>query len=250
MADPVLSILMPVFNERQRVLQAIRELEAAALPWSWELIVVDDGSTDGTRDLLQAEIASRPTTKLLFQSRNKGKGAAIRRALPECRGTWCVIQDADLEYHPTDLPTLMEPLMKQHADIVYGSRFWGLRSRRVLLFWHAMGNHLVTLFANMMADLNLTDVESGYKAFRTDVLQSLPLKANRFEFEIEVTIKAARRGHIFYEVPISYHGRTYAEGKKITWRDGVIALAATLWYRICPMPPKPLSQLSSKPHTP
>lgn len=229
--SPTLSILMPVFNEKDRVQQALEELLRSAIPCSYEIIVVDDGSTDGTTEILQNIVRSPSTIHLLTHPTNQGKGAALRDAITKARGKFCLIQDADLEYNPSDIPLLLEPLLQDGADIVYGSRFWGWKKRRVLFFWHAVGNRVLTFFVNMLADLNLTDVETGYKAFRTSLLRGLNLRSNRFEFEVEATIKAARRGSIFYEVPISYHGRTYAEGKKITCWDGIKALFTSVYFR-------------------
>ena len=175
MEAPLLSILMPVYNERQRVLKAIQAVQEAGLPWPFELIVVDDGSTDGTADLLRQAAQAHKNMRLFPQSQNRGKGAALRVAIKEARGQFCLIQDADLEYSPKDIPLLIAPLLEEGADVVYGSRFWGWQRRRVLFFWHAVGNRFITLLVNMLSDLNLTDVETGYKAFRTSILQGMRL---------------------------------------------------------------------------
>jgi SAM-dependent methyltransferase len=216
-----------------------------AVPIPKEIIVVDDGSTDGTAALLQ-RLQGRPDTpsgsdaeplpascslRVLFHDRNQGKGAAIRTGLTAVTGEAVIIQDADLEYNPAEYPTLLEPVLNGEADVVYGSRFLGY-PRRVLFFWHTVGNTLLTLVSNMFTNLNLTDMETGYKLFRAEVIKALPLRSNRFGFEPEVTAKVARLGVRIYEVPISYAGRTYAEGKKINWRDGVSALWAIVRYNL------------------
>jgi glycosyltransferase involved in cell wall biosynthesis len=193
-----------------------------------EIIVVEDGSTDGTRELLarlaeEAKPASDPLNefKVLFQPKNQGKGAAIRSALGHVTGDVIVIQDADLEYDPRDYMKLLEPILSGQADVVYGTRFYGGGPHRVLFFWHYLGNQILTLVSNVLTNLNLTDMEVGYKVFKAEVLKSIEIKSDRFGFEPEVTMKVAKRQCRVYEVPISYHGRTYAEGKKITWKDGI-----------------------------
>jgi glycosyltransferase involved in cell wall biosynthesis len=221
-----LSVLVPVYNEVHTLEEAIRRVRTVRLPK--EIIVVDDGSTDGTRQLLQrlaaeAELGSDPLNdlKALFQPRNQGKGAAIRSALPHITGDVVIIQDADLEYDPRDYMKLLEPILSGRADVVYGTRFYGGGPHRVLFFWHYLGNQFLTLCSNILTNLNLTDMEVGYKVFRSEVLRGLQLRSNRFGFEPEVTMKVAKRQWRVYEVPISYYGRTYAEGKKITWKDGI-----------------------------
>jgi glycosyltransferase involved in cell wall biosynthesis len=195
-------------------------------------VVVDDGSTDGTRDLLQ-ELATRgrPPFRLFFQEVNRGKGAAIRRGFEEASGDILLVQDADLEYNPRDYPQLLQPILDDEADVVYGSRFLG-GPHRVLFFWHSVGNRFLTTLSNMFTDLNLSDMETGYKAFRREVLQGVVLRSNRFGIEPELTAKVARRGARIFEVPISYWGRTYAEGKKIGWKDGFAAIWSILRYNL------------------
>lgn len=228
-----LSILIPVFNERYLVKELIRRVLAAPLPenMSRELILVDDGSTDGTRDILDAMARENPhTVRYIKHEKNAGKGAAIRTAIAAATGELCIFQDADLEYDPRDYAKLLGPLLNGHADVVYGSRFLSGERRRVLYFWHSVGNRVLTTLSNVFSDLNLTDMETGYKAFRTSVLQSIPIRCRGFGLEPEITAKIAKRGLRIYEVPISYDGRTYLEGKKITWKDGVRALFVIVKY--------------------
>jgi glycosyltransferase involved in cell wall biosynthesis len=214
--------MMPVYNERA-TLRRIVELVLES-PWVGELVMVDDCSSDGTADHMRNEIVDLdPRIKVFFHEVNRGKGAAIQTAREHVTLPYCIIQDADLEYDPREYGRLMEPLVEDIADVVYGSRFRG-DVRRVLFFWHTVGNRLLTLLSNMCTNLNLTDMETCYKAFRSDIFKSIPLRSQRFGIEPEVTAKLARLGVRLYEVPISYHGRTYAEGKKINWRDGLNAL--------------------------
>jgi len=213
-----LSIIIPVYNERATVCKLIEKVQA--VPYETEIIVVDDGSTDGTVDLLKR--LPSETIKLLLHKNNKGKGAALRTGIAEVTGDYVIIQDADLEYDPSDYKQLLEPLLDGRADVVYGSRFLG-GPHRVLFFWHYVGNSLLTLMSNMLNNLNLSDMETCYKAFRTPVLKEMKLKSDRFGFEPEITAKVAKKRCRVYEVPISYSGRDYAEGKKITWRDGISA---------------------------
>ena len=232
-----LSVVVPVFNEAGTVAELLRRVQNVRIPK--EIVVVDDGSTDGTREILaQLDAAARPAfgsendLKIIFQPDNRGKGAAVRAGLERVTGDVVIIQDADLEYDPEDYIRLLDPILADKADVVYGTRFAGGGPHRVLLFWHSLGNRLLTVLSNALTNLNLTDMEVGYKVFRTEVLRRIQLKSDRFGFEPEVTMKVARQGCRIYEVPISYHGRTYAEGKKITWRDGVAALYCLIRYRL------------------
>lgn len=229
-----LSIVIPCFNEKATVEELLRRVARAPLPapLEREIVVVDDCSTDGTRDLLR-ELARRadPPFQLVEQPVNQGKGAALRRGFAEASGDLIVVQDADLEYDPRDYPVLLAPILEDEADVVYGSRFLG-GPHRVLLFWHSVGNKFLTTVSNMCSNLNLSDMETCYKAFRKSVLDGVPLRSSRFGIEPELTAKFARRRARIYEVPISYHGRTYAEGKKICWKDGVAALWAIVRYNL------------------
>lgn len=221
-----LSVVMPCFNESATVLEVVERVLAS--PFVAELIVVDDASSDNTVELVRT--VRDPRIRLLCQESNRGKGAALRRGFREASALYVIVQDADLEYDPAEYDTLLAPLMEGHADVVFGSRFQTSHARRVLYFWHSAGNQLLTLLSNMMTNLNLTDMETGYKAFRREVLESFTLEEDRFGIEPELTAKVARGGWRLYEVPISYHGRSYAEGKKIGWRDGMRALYCILRY--------------------
>jgi len=230
---PLLSILMPVYNERAYLERCVERVVAAPLPAGMqrEIIMVDDCSTDGTRDLIHHLTARfAPLIRPFFQEQNQGKGAAVRRAVQEMRGDYAIIQDADLEYDPNEYERVLMPLLEDGADVVYGSRFAAGPRRKILNYHHALGNLFLTHLSNFFTGLNLTDMETCYKAFRTDVLKTIPLRANRFGIEPEITAKIAKRGCSIYEVPISYHGRSYAEGKKIGWKDGVSALRVILKY--------------------
>jgi glycosyltransferase involved in cell wall biosynthesis len=217
-----LSVVMPVYNERA-TLQQVTE-RVLAVPLDIELICVDDGSTDGSREILAQLQAQHPQIRILFQPGNMGKGAALHRGIREATGDFVIIQDADLEYDPAEYSVLLEPLIEGRADVVYGSRFLSARPHRVLYFWHSVGNWILTLLSNALTNINLSDMETCYKAFRREVIQSIPLEEKRFGFEPEITVKIAKRKLRIYEVGISYWGRTYEEGKKIQWKDGVRAL--------------------------
>jgi glycosyltransferase involved in cell wall biosynthesis len=231
-----LSVLVPVYNEEETLAEVLRRVCAVAI--AKEIILVDDGSKDRSREILarlqeENRRAQDPLNevKVFFQPQNQGKGAAIRTALSHATGDAILIQDADLEYDPKDYPQLLEPIQSGLADVVYGSRFIGGGAHRVLFFWHSMGNRLLTLISNMLTNINLSDMEVGYKVFRAEVLKDIQLKSNRFGFEPEITMKLAKRRYRFYEVPISYYGRTYEEGKKITWKDGIAALYYMVLFR-------------------
>ena len=225
-----LSILIPVYNERHTVELLLKRVEA--VPYEKEIIVVDDASSDGTREILERlSRNNREQMRLFLHTRNRGKGAAIRTAIEHVTGDIVIIQDADLEYDPQDYPRLLEPILGGHADVVFGNRFHG-GPHRVLYFWHYVGNRLLTNLCNIATNLNLSDMEVGYKVFRTEVLQRLRLRSDRFGIEPELTVKVAKLGCRVYEVPIAYHGRTYAEGKKITWKDGIAALYYIIRFRL------------------
>jgi glycosyltransferase involved in cell wall biosynthesis len=227
-----LSILMPVYNERTVVERSISLVLTAPLPESMdrELVVVDDCSTDGTSRILERLAGAFPEIRLFRHDHNRGKGAAVRTAIEKATGDFSLIQDADLEYDPSEYPRLLRPLLDGHADAVFGSRYLAGEQTRVLLFWHSVINKALTLVSNMFCNLNLTDMETCYKVFRTDLLKSIPIRSDRFGFEPEIVMKSAKRKLRIYEVPISYHGRTYEEGKKINWKDGIKALGVILKY--------------------
>ena len=222
-----LSVVIPVYNEKKTLDELILRVEAVSI--DKEIIIVDDASTDGTRDLLK-KYEEREGFKVIYQPKNKGKGAALRAGFEIAKGEVIIIQDADLEYNPKDFHVLLEPIFDKRADVVYGSRFLG-GSHRVLFFWHYLANKFLTTLSNMFTNINLTDMETGYKAFRREVIESISLKSNRFGFEPEFTMKVAQRKFVIYEVPISYDGRDYSEGKKINWKDGVAALWFILRFR-------------------
>jgi glycosyltransferase involved in cell wall biosynthesis len=225
-----LSVVMPVYNERATLRQVIQRVSQA--PFQIELVCVDDGSTDGSREILAELQPQYPQLHVLLQSVNQGKGAALRRGIQEASGDYVLIQDADLEYDPADYSRLLEPLIQGKADVVYGSRFLGCGPHRVLYFWHSVANGFLTFISNCLTNINLTDMETCYKVFRREIIQSIPLEENRFGFEPEVTVKIAKRRLRIYEVGISYAGRTYEEGKKIGWKDGLRALWCLLKFSI------------------
>lgn len=230
MGTTLLSVIIPCFNECATIRQIVRAVREGPIQ-SLEILVVDDGSTDGTREILQQEI--EPTgIRVVLHEFNQGKGAALRTGFAFATGDIVVIQDADMEYSPNDFPFLIQPILDGKADVVYGSRFIGGQAHRVVYFWHMIGNRILTLLSNMLTNINLTDMETCYKAFRRDVIQSIRIEENRFGFEPEITAKVAHKGCRIYEVGISYSGRTYAEGKKIRWVDGFSALRCIFKYNL------------------
>ena len=222
-----LSIVIPAYNEASTIAQVVERVQS--VPYEKHIIVVDDASTDATREALHS-LDGNTNLEVISHDRNRGKGAALRTGFARVTGDIVIIQDADLEYDPRDYPKLLEPILDGRADVVYGSRFLG-GPHRVLLFWHSIGNRFLTLLSNALTNINLTDMETCYKAFRADILNDITFKSDRFGFEPEFTAKVARRGYRIYEVPISYSGRSYAEGKKITWRDGLAALFTIVRFR-------------------
>jgi glycosyltransferase involved in cell wall biosynthesis len=232
---------MPIYNERATLREVVHKV--LSVPLDIELICVDDGSRDGSREILAELQAQYPQIRVVLQPLNAGKGAALRRGIQEATGDFVIIQDADLEYDPGEYPRMLEPLIQGKADVVFGSRFLGGAPHRVLYFWHSVGNWLLTLLSNCLTNINLSDMETCYKVFRREIIQSIPIEEDRFGFEPEITVKVARRHLRIYEVGISYWGRTYEEGKKIGWKDGFRALYCLVKYSI----KEPQSQAISQP---
>ncbi|MEM9216258.1 MAG: glycosyltransferase family 2 protein [Cyanobacteria bacterium P01_F01_bin.150] len=225
-----LSVIIPCFNELGTIGQVIEAVRNSPIE-NIEVIVVDDGSTDGTRHLLETKLNSW-IDSLIFHSENQGKGAALRTGFSAATGDIVIVQDADLEYDPQEFPLMVAPILQEKADVVYGSRFVGSQPHRVVYYWHMLGNQFLTTLSNMLTDINLTDMETCYKAFRREIIQSIRIRENRFGFEPEITAKVAKKGCRIYEVGISYYGRTYKEGKKIGWRDGFRAIYCILKYNL------------------
>lgn len=225
-----LSVVIPCYNERATIESVVEAVRSAPLK-DVEIIIVDDGSTDGTKELLQGKPPGW-VDKLVLQERNFGKGAALRAGFQAATGDLVVVQDADLEYDPKEYPLLVSPIVEDRADVVFGSRFMGGRPHRVVYFWHMVGNRFLTLLSNMFTNLNLTDMETCYKVFRRELLQRITIEEDRFGVEPELVAKIARTGARIYEVGISYHGRTYAQGKKIGWKDGIAAIYAIVKYSL------------------
>lgn len=225
-----LSVVIPVYNERDTVAEIAARVESADVGLEKEIVFVDDCSTDGTRDVL-AGMEEHPGWQFIYQQVNRGKGAALRRGFQAATGDLVLVQDADLEYDPQEYVGLLQPILDGHADVVYGSRFLGGGPHRVVYYWHYLGNRLLTTLSNMMTGINLTDMEVCYKVFKKEVLEDIEIQEERFGFEPEITAKVAKAKWRIYEVPISYYGRSYAEGKKIGWRDGMRALWCIIKYR-------------------
>ncbi|MER3433068.1 MAG: glycosyl transferase [Leptolyngbya sp. ERB_1_1] len=227
-----LSVVVPCFNELGTIMQVVDAVQASPIR-NIEIIIVDDCSTDGTRQLLRSRIEHK-VDQVIYHPRNRGKGAALRSGFAAATGDIVIVQDADLEYSPEEFPILIEPILQDKADVVFGSRFVGGRPHRVVYYWHMVGNQFLTMLSNMLTNINLTDMETCYKAFRREVIQSIEIEENRFGFEPEITAKVAKLGCRIYEVGISYYGRTYKEGKKIGWRDGFQAIFCILKYNLFP----------------
>jgi glycosyltransferase involved in cell wall biosynthesis len=225
-----ISIIIPCYNEIATINQIINKI-IETISYDYEIIVVDDYSTDGTREVLENQLKDK-IFKVLLNEKNFGKGYSLKKGISNATGDIIVIQDADLEYDPSEYPKLVEPIKDGHADVVYGSRFTGSEEKAVLFFWHRVGNFLLTTFSNMLTNLNLTDMEVGYKAFKSEILKKIDLKENRFGFEPEITAKIAKMNLKIYEVGIKYYGRSYKEGKKITWKDGFSAIRCIILYNL------------------
>ncbi|MGB8990640.1 MAG: glycosyltransferase family 2 protein [Desulfobaccales bacterium] len=225
-----LSIIVPIYNEKATLEEIFRLVQAT--PYQKEIIAVDDASTDGSREILDRLAQQYDNVKAFYHQRNQGKGAALRTGFAQVTGDVVIIQDADLEYRPADYPSLLEPIEQDVADVVYGTRMVGGRPHRVLFFWHYIGNRAVTTLSNMFTNLNLSDMEVGYKVFKVEVLQGIEIKCERFGVEPELTAKISKKRWRVYEVPIQYHGRDYAEGKKITWRDGIAAIFHIIRFKL------------------
>ena len=225
-----LSIIIPCFNESNTIKKIIEKIHNNS-KFDNEIIVIDDCSTDGSREILQNEISDQ-ISKLILNEKNYGKGYSVRRGIERATGSILLIQDADLEYDPTDYPRLIEPIQNGYADVVFGSRFVGSEEKRVLFFWHSLGNKVLTLFSNMLTNLNLTDMENCYKVFKSEVIKDITLKENRFGFEPEITAKVAKKNLRIFEVGVKYYGRKYSEGKKITWKDGISAIRCIIYYNL------------------
>jgi glycosyltransferase involved in cell wall biosynthesis len=225
-----LSVVIPCFNELGTIAQVVEAVKASPIE-NCEIIIVDDCSTDGTRDLLKSTIELQ-VDKIIYHQMNQGKGAALRTGFSAASGDIVIVQDADLEYDPQEYALMIEPILKNKADVVFGSRFQGSRPHRVVYYWHMLGNRFLTTLSNMLTNINLTDMETCYKAFRKEIIQSIKIQENRFGFEPEITAKVAKTGCRIYEVGISYYGRTYKEGKKIGWKDGFQAIFCILKYNL------------------
>ena len=223
------SVIIPCFNEKQTLKEILKKVENSQINIK-EIIIVDDYSTDGTTQILKS--IQNPLIKIYYHSKNKGKGAALRTGFSKATGDICIVQDADLEYDPDDYPSLIKPILDDKADVVFGSRFQGGSPHRVVYFWHRIGNGFLTLLSNILTDLDLSDMETCYKAFRTEVIQSIRIKEDRFGFEPEITAKISKMNLRVYEVGIAYYGRTYSEGKKITWKDGIRAIYCIVKYNL------------------
>jgi len=226
-----LSVVIPCYNEKETIIDIVNEVKAVKLPVDLEIIVVDDYSTDGTRDILKEKVESL-VDKVVYHEVNKGKGAALRTGFESITGDLVIVQDADLEYSPTEYNLLLQPILDDRADVVYGSRFMGGAPHRVVYFWHMLGNKFLTLLSNMFTNLNLTDMETCYKMFKADIIKDIKIQEDRFGFEPEITAKIAKLNCRIYEVGISYYGRTYDEGKKIGWRDGFRAIYSIVKYNL------------------